>query len=119
MPRQPNAQYSKSMGDFRRLSVWKRAHQLALDLHRHTGGFPATERYALASQMRRTAVSVVSNIAEGCGRQSDKELAYFLRIARGSVREVQCQLLLSRDLGYINTRFGARSTQRLRKSAKC
>ena len=51
--------------------------------------------------MRRVAVSVVSNIAEGCGRQNDRELAYFLRIARGSVRELECQLLLSRDLGYL------------------
>jgi four helix bundle protein len=62
---------------------------------------PASERYALAAQMRRAAVSVVSNIAEGCGRHHDRELAYFLRIARGSVREVECQLLLSRDLGYV------------------
>jgi len=52
--------------------------------------------------MRRAAVSVVSNIAEGCGRQRDPELAYFLRIARGSIRELECQLLLSRDLGYIS-----------------
>jgi four helix bundle protein len=52
--------------------------------------------------MRRAAVSVVSNIAEGCGRQHDPELAYFLRIARGSIRELECQLLLSRDLGYIS-----------------
>ncbi len=89
------------MGDFRRLSVWKRAHQLALEVHRCTGGFPVAERYALATQMRRAAVSVVSNIAEGCGRQHDKELAYFLRIARGSVRELECQLLLSRDLEYL------------------
>jgi four helix bundle protein len=89
------------MGDFRRLSVWKYAHQLALEVHRTSRSFPATERYGLAAQMRRAAVSVVSNIAEGCGRQNDKELAYFLRIARGSVRELECQLLLSRDLEYI------------------
>jgi four helix bundle protein len=89
------------MGDFQRLSVWQQAHVLALEVHRSTGAFPAIERYGLAAQMRRAAVSVVSNIAEGCGRQSDRELAYFLRMARGSVRELQCQLLLSRDLGYI------------------
>jgi four helix bundle protein len=91
------------MGDFQRLSVWQQAHVLALEVHRSTGAFPAIERYGLAAQMRRAAVSVVSNIAEGCGRQSDRELAYFLRMARGSVRELQCQLLLSRDLGYIQT----------------
>ena len=89
------------MGDFRQLTVWKRAHGLALDVHRSTASFPATERYGLTAQMRRAAVSVVSNIAEGCGRQNDRELAYFLRIARGSVRELECQLLLSRDLEYL------------------
>jgi four helix bundle protein len=90
-----------SMGDFRRLTVWKAAHALAMEVHRCTGAFPHVERYGLAAQMRRAAVSVVSNIAEGCGRQSDRELAHFLSIARGSVREIECQLLLSRDFGYI------------------
>ena len=90
------------MGDFRELRVWKRAHGLALEVHRSTGSFPAVERYGLAAQMRRAAVSVVSNIAEGCGRQHDPEFAYFLRIARGSIRELECQFLLSRDLGYIS-----------------
>jgi four helix bundle protein len=89
------------MGNFRQLSVWKRAHSFALEVHRCTSSFPVLERYGLAAQMRRAAVSVVSNIAEGCGRHHDRELAYFLRIARGSVREVECQLLLSRDLGYV------------------
>ena len=89
------------MGNFRQLTVWKRAHDLALEVHRSTGSFPPVERYGLAAQMRRAAVSVVSNIAEGCGRLHDPELAYFLRIARGSIRELECQLLLSRDLGYI------------------
>ena len=89
------------MGDFRQLTVWKSAHALAMEVHLCTGSFPPVERYGLAAQMRRAAVSVVSNIAEGCGRQNDRELAYFLRIARGSVREIECQLLLSRDFGYI------------------
>jgi four helix bundle protein len=89
------------MGDFRQLTVWKSAQSLALEVHRCTGSFPYVERYGLAAQMRRAAISVVSNIAEGCGRQNDRELAYFLRIARGSVREIESQLLLSRDLRYI------------------
>src|SRR4051794_13595338 len=89
------------MGDFQQLSVWQTGHALALEVHRSTGTFPIFERYGLAAQMRRAAVSVVSNIAEGCGRQNDRELAYYLRIARGSVRELECQLLLSRDLGYV------------------
>jgi four helix bundle protein len=89
------------MGDYRRLSVWKRAHGLALGIYRSTASFPDRERYGLVAQLRRAAVSVVSNIAEGSGRQSDKELARFLRIARGSACEVECQLLLSRDLGFL------------------
>jgi four helix bundle protein len=90
------------MGNFRQLTVWKSAHALALEVHRCTGSFPHFERYGLAAQMRRAAGSVVSNIAEGCGRQNDPELAYFLRVARGSVREIECQLLLSRDLNYLS-----------------
>src|SRR3954466_4643109 len=94
------------MGNFRQLSVWQRCHLLAVKVHQLTTGFPLIERYGLAAQMRRAAVSVISNIAEGCGRQSDRELAYFLRIARGSVRELECQLLLARDLGYIEGATG-------------
>jgi four helix bundle protein len=89
------------MGDYRQLSAWKRAHKLALGIYRSTECFPAREQYGLVAQMRRAAVSVISNIAEGCGRQGDKELTRFLRIARGSVRELECQMLLSRDLGYL------------------
>jgi len=91
----------RSMGDYRQLSVWKRAHGLALEVYRSTRSFPDHERYGLVAQLRRAAVSVVSNIAEGTGRHSDRELARFLRIARGSVCEVECQLLLSRDLGFL------------------
>jgi len=90
------------MGDYRQLSVWKRAHSLALGIYRSTKFFPDRERYGLVAQVRRAAVSVVSNIVEGASRQSDRELVRFLRIAHGSACEVECQLLLSRDLGYLN-----------------
>jgi four helix bundle protein len=89
------------MGNFRELVVWSRAQDLALAVYRSTNTFPKEERYGITAQMRRAAVSVSSNIAEGCGRQGDREFARFLQIARGSVRELECQLLLSRDLGYL------------------
>jgi four helix bundle protein len=91
------------MGDYRQLSVWKRAHGLALRIYHATRRFPDTERYGLIAQLRRAAISVVSNMAEGSGRQSDRELARFLRIARGSVCELECQLLLARDLGFLKS----------------
>lgn len=90
------------MGNYRQLSVWKRAHELALAVYRITRGFPDRERYCLTAQLRRAAVSAVSNIAEGSGRLGDREQVRFLRIARGSVCEVECQLLLSKDLGYVH-----------------
>jgi four helix bundle protein len=91
------------MGDFRKLATWQRAHKLALQVYQATQGFPDCERYGLITQLRRAAVSVLSNIAEGSGRRNDRELARFLSIARGSARELECQLLLSRDLGYIES----------------
>ncbi len=91
------------MGDYRQLSVWKRAYDFTLGVYRSTGSFPDCERYGLTAQLRRAAVSVVSNIVEGASRHSDRELARFLRIAHGSACEVECQLLLSRDLGYLQS----------------
>ena len=89
------------MGNYRQLSVWKRAHRFALEIYRLTRGFPDRERYGISAQLRRASVSIVSNIAEGSGRQGDREHVRFLRIARGSVCEIECQLLLSLDLGYL------------------
>ena len=87
------------MGNYRDLTVWHRAHKLALAVYKCTAAFPDRERYGLTSQLRRAAISITSNIAEGGGRGSDGELTRFLRIARGSTRELECQLLLCRDLG--------------------
>jgi len=87
------------MKDFRNLKVWEKAHQLALALYPVTASFPRQETYGLAS--RRAVSSIPSNIAEGCGRDGDPELARFCIIARGSATELEYQLLLARDLKFI------------------
>ena len=85
--------------DFKELKVWTKAHQLTLRLYTATRSFPPQGMYGLTSQMRRAAVSIATNIAEGCGRRSDGELSRFLQIARGSASELEYHLLRSRDLG--------------------
>lgn len=86
---------------FKDLEVWQLGRQLAKDVFQVTSSFPASETYGLTSQLRRAAVSVPSNIAEGWGRQSDPSFANFVRIARGSLNELQTQLILARDFGYL------------------
>ncbi len=89
------------MKDFRDLKVWEKAHALALEVYRQTKDFPGEERYELTRQIRRAAVSIPTNIAEGCGRGSDADMARFLQIARGSARELEYTLLLARELGML------------------
>jgi four helix bundle protein len=89
------------MKDFRQLKVWQKSHQLVLALYETTASFPRAENYGLTSQIRRAAVSIPSNLAEGCGRNGDAELARFCCIARGSASELEYQLLLARDLKLI------------------
>jgi four helix bundle protein len=91
------------MGDFRNLRVWQRAHEVTLEVYAETRGFPKEERYRLTNQLRRAAASVPANIAEGCGRNGDAELARFLTIAKGSASELDYLLLLAHDLGYLKT----------------
>src|SRR3954471_2915302 len=91
------------MGDFRNLRVWQRAHQLTLEVYGETRAFPKEERYRLTSQLRRAATSIPANIAEGCGRNGDAELARFLTIAKGSANELDYFLLLAHDLGYLKS----------------
>lgn len=90
------------MRNFRKLLVWQKAHELSLEIYKATKGFPADERFGLTAQLRRAVTSVASNIAEGCGRGSDKDFARFLSIAAGSASEVEYQTLLARDLGYLS-----------------
>jgi len=86
---------------FTDLDAWKEAHKLVLMIYKITKIFPKDEIFGLISQMRRCAVSITSNIAEGFGRQSFKEKIQFYFIARGSVIELQNQLLVARDVGYL------------------
>jgi four helix bundle protein len=88
--------------DFRDLKVWERSHKLTLEIYKVTSGFPRDELYGLTSQIRRSCSSIPTNIAEGCGRSRDTELARFLEIAIGSSSELEYQLLLSHDLKLIN-----------------
>jgi four helix bundle protein len=84
------------------LDVFKLAHTLTLRVYKATESFPETERYGLTSQMRRAAVSISSNLMEGSRQFSKKEYKYFISIARGSTGELKYQLLVSKDLSYIN-----------------
>ena len=89
------------MGDYRKLHVWERSHRLTLEVYGATSGFPKDELFGLTSQLRRSAASIAANIAEGCGRNGDAELARFMTIAMGSANELDYHLLLARDLGYL------------------
>lgn len=88
------------MRNYRELVAWQVAFDLARRTYLLTGSFPRAEVFGLVSQMRRCAVSVASNIAEGAGRSTRKEFANFLAIARGSLNELETQFLLSKELGY-------------------
>lgn len=89
------------MQDYRKLKVWQKAHKLVLVIYKATASFPREEMYSLVNQIRRAAVSIPSNISEGCGRYGNRELKRFMSIAMGSANEVEYQLLLAKDLGYI------------------
>ncbi len=89
------------MQDFRDLKVWSKAHQGTLAIYEATRGFPADERFGLTSQMRRAAVSMSANIAEGCVRSSDADFSRFLYMAMGSASELEYFLLLAHDLRFL------------------
>ena len=89
------------MRDFKTLRVWQRAHQLTLEVYEVTKTFPKEGLYGLTSQMRRSSASIPTNLAEGCGRNSDAELARFSIMAMGSASELEYQLILVHDLGFL------------------
>ena len=90
------------MHNYNNLQIWQEAMDLVEDIYKLTVSFPSEEKFGLVSQMTRAAVSIPSNIAEGAGRNSDKDFAHFISIAIGSLYELNTQIVLSERLGYIN-----------------
>jgi four helix bundle protein len=88
--------------DFKDLKVWQESHKLALEIYKSSASFPPAELYSLTSQLRRASISVVSNIAEGFGRSSKADQEHFYIMASGSLYELKSQLLIAKDLGYID-----------------
>jgi four helix bundle protein len=91
------------MQDFHNLNVWKKSHLLTLNVYKVTKAFPKNEMFGITSQLRRATSSIPTNIAEGCGRGSDKDFARFTRISMGSANEAEYLLQLSLDLDYLNS----------------
>lgn len=87
---------------FKQLTVWQEAKRLVLTVYELTGNFPKEEQYVLTAQMRRAAISVTSNIAEGFGRKTSKDKEHFYVMANGSLAELENQVLLAESLGYFN-----------------
>jgi four helix bundle protein len=106
------------MRDFRELKVWHKAHGLTLDVYHVTQAFPRDELYSLTNQMRRAAVSIGANIAEGAGKNSRPEFSRFLQIALGSASELEYHLLLSRDLGHLGPEVYQRLSQQVVETKK-
>jgi len=90
------------MANFKELLVWQRSIDFVTNIYRSTGSFPKDEMYGLTSQIRRASVSIPSNIAEGNSRRSKPDHLQFLKIARGSCAEVETQLMISKNLNYLN-----------------
>jgi four helix bundle protein len=89
------------MKDFRNLKVWQKSHDLTMVVYKETKNFPKEEIYGLVSQMRRASSSIPTNIAEGCGKHTDKEFANYLQISMGSASETEYLIFLSGELGYL------------------
>jgi four helix bundle protein len=104
--------------DFMDLIAWQKGHALVLSVYNITRAFPTEEKFGLTDQLRRAAVSITSNIAEGFSRKSDKEKVQFFHIALGSLTEVQNQVLIARDVKYISADECERLFEEARETQK-
>ena len=91
----------KKIKNFTDLLIWQKGHKLVLEIYKITNKFPKEERFGLADQLKRASVSITSNVAEGFGRDKMNDKAHFYTISLGSVYEVQNQLLIAKDVGYL------------------
>ncbi|ESU24258.1 hypothetical protein FEDK69T_06990 [Flavobacterium enshiense DK69] len=94
------------MKDYKKFLVWQKSHQLTLDVYKITSTFPKEELFGLTSQIKRAASSIPMNIAEGCGRNTEKDFCRFLYISFGSANELEYQIILSIDLKFIEAEKG-------------
>jgi four helix bundle protein len=101
------------MHNFRQLNVWHLALSVAEDIYKVTNDFPKSERFGLVTQMRRSAISIASNIAEGSSRSTTKDFQRFLSIARGSASELETQVILSNRLGMMTENPAGQLTSRI------
>lgn len=92
------------MKSFMELRAWQEGHKLAVEIYRLTDAFPKSDMFGLSQQIQRTAISVTSNVAEGFGRQTQKDTLHFYVMARGSITELQNQIILARDVGRLDER---------------
>ena len=93
------------MDSYKELEVWQKAINLVVEIYKTTKDFPQTERYALADQVQRSAISIPANIAEGWGRRSTKEYIHFLTVARGSLMELETHMVIAEKLGYLREEY--------------
>ena len=106
------------MRNYRDLEVWEKSHKLTIDLYKLSRAFPKEELYGLTSQLRRAAVSIGANLAEGCGRRTAPELARFVRLAMGSASELDYHLLLCRDFKFVTVDEYERQSKELTRIRK-
>ena len=107
-PRGSISDIVRLMRDFRRLRAWQSAQTFIENVYAASATFPPDERFGLTQQLRRAAVSIASNIAEGCGRDTDADLARFLSIAAGSTSECESQIATASNLGFVEEREAVR-----------